>query len=541
VQRGANGSNLERALGVLGRRWFWVPLCVVLAAAGAYGISKHQPTRYTATASLLFKGSGFTQQVSGLQTAVGVQAEQSNNLKLVTFGDMATKTAAVLGHGLTTARVTECLNIAEQGEANFAGEASVIDVSCAIGSPTLATYIANTYAETFVKEQKQSNSQYYKSALALVRKQLAEIPRGQRYSAVAVPLQNRAQSLKLLAEVQFNGVEVSRPAVAPTSPTSPTTKRNTMVGGVIGLVIGIGLVFLLEHLDPRIRQPEQLESIYGAPLLGVVRESKSLALAARTGGDRRFALPAAENEAFSLIFAHVRSRNAERDLRIVMIGSAEPGDGKTTIAVHLAEAAARLGTHVLLLEANLRRPTIARQLGLQPGPGLSDVLAGLAPMRTATQAIAVGLAADDRVNAPRQSMHVLAAGETHTINAGELLESQALDSVLEQARAAYDLVVIDTPALTTVSDAFSLLRRADGVVIVSSAGRDRRDVAARVRETIEGGGAPLLGVISNRSTSRSPGFFAYHSNDEYAVLPGSATVASAPAPAEPQSMPVDVS
>ena len=147
---------------------------------------------------------------------------------------------------------------------------------------------------------------------------------------------------------------------------------------MLGLLLGLGVAFLLERLDWRIREPKDLQAIYGVPLLGVVPESAALS---RSAGRRRLrkrenlkqALPPREEEAFQLIRAHLRYCNVDRELRTLLVVSAAPGDGKTTIARHLASAAARMGSVVLLLEADLRRPALAGQLDLRPGPGLSDV------------------------------------------------------------------------------------------------------------------------------------------------------------------------
>ena len=128
-----------------------------------------------------------------------------------------------------------------------------------------------------------------------------------------------------------------------------------------------GLAFLLERFDRRIREPKDLEAIYGLPLLGVVPESKALSRSARGGGDARAVLPPDEAESFQLIRAHLRYFNVDRQVRTLLVASAAPGDGKTTIARHLAGAAARVGSRVLLLEADLRRPTLAQQLECSPG------------------------------------------------------------------------------------------------------------------------------------------------------------------------------
>jgi Mrp family chromosome partitioning ATPase len=145
--------------------------------------------------------------------------------------------------------------------------------------------------------------------------------------------------------------------------------------------------------------------------------------------------------------AHLRFFNVDRDLRTVVVASAASGDGKTTIARHLAEAAARLGSRVLLLEVDLRHPTLAQQLDIRSGPGLADVLIDTTTMGGATQSVVLDASRGEGVTG--RTMDVLAAGAVLPPNPGELLESRAMDSVLEQARSVYDLVVIDTHRSTS--------------------------------------------------------------------------------------------
>src|SRR5205823_7299168 len=130
---------------------------------------------------------------------------------------------------------------------------------------------------------------------------------------------------------------------------------------------------------------KDLERIYGLPLLGVVPES--LALSSSTPLSQPGILPRADAEVFQLIRAHLRYFNVDRELRTLVIASAAPGDGKTTVARHLAAAAASTGSRVLLLEVDLRRPTIAQQLRIKSRPGLSDVLIGAASACAITQSI----------------------------------------------------------------------------------------------------------------------------------------------------------
>jgi len=264
---------------------------------------------------------------------------------------------------------------------------------------------------------------------------------------------------------------------------------------VLGLLLGLGVAFLLERLDRRIREPQDLEAIYGLPLLGVVPQSAALADSGRSRKNAKGALPPGEAEAFHLIRAHLRYFNVDRELRTLLVASAGPGDGKTTVARHLAAAAARIGSRVLLLEADLRRPALAQQLDIPSGPGLSDVLIGALSLNEATQLI--DLEAPSADSAKGRILDVLVAGAALPPNPGELVESHAMEGLLERVKSSYDLVVIDTPPLTAVSDAFPLLGKVDGVIIVGRVGRNRRDVAERLHETLTGAGAPLLGVVAN--------------------------------------------
>lgn len=499
MQQDSEALSLERALGVLRRRVLWVVLCVVVVGGGAYGLSKREAKKYTATASLAFSINSLSQQIAGLSAsgASSLAAQQASNVELVRLGDMAAKTATLLGHGLTEEYVAGSVSVAGEGES------SIVDVSATATSPAIAAAIANTYSNQFVKEQRSATRQYFTSALALVHKQLAALSPQQRIGGDGVELEDRAQTLSLLAELNYGNVEVAQEALAPTSPSSPKTKKNAILGAVLGLVLGLAVAFLIERFDRRIREPEELERIYGLPLLGVVPNSTALARSARHDGGRDVALSPAEAEAFSLIRAHLRFFNVDRDVRTVVIASPTPGDGKTTIASHLAGAAARLGSRVLLLEVDLRRPTLAQQLDIRRDPGLADALVGIVPMNEVIQSVNLqALPGGEGVTG--RTLDVLAAGTVLPPNPGELLESHAMRTLLERSKSAYDLVVIDTPPLNAVSDAFPLLTKVDGVIIVGRIGRSQRDAAESLHHVLASSGAPLLGVIANGSKSGGP-------------------------------------
>ena len=242
-------ANFEWMLGVLRRRAPWILLCVVLTAGAAFAYSKQQTKEYKATASVVFNENQLSQQIAGLQPAVASNAEaiQATNVKLLQFGQTAAKTAGSIGHGLTTNRVESSLSIAAVEKTN------VVNISATSTSPRLSAAIANTYARQFVKQQRNSTHSYVSSALALVNKQLAALSPEQAVEPAGLALQSRAQSLGILAHLQSGNVRIAQTATVPTSPSSPQIAKNTIFGVVLGLLLGLGIVLLLERFDRRIR------------------------------------------------------------------------------------------------------------------------------------------------------------------------------------------------------------------------------------------------------------------------------------------------
>jgi polysaccharide biosynthesis transport protein len=506
-----------RMLRVLERRAAWIVLCVVLATGVVYFISKQQQKKYTATASLVFIENQLGQQVAGLPAASSnQQAQRSTNVKLVQLGDMAAKTARRLDHGLTKEEVSAAVRVSAQGESN------IVDVSATATSPVLAAGIANTYTTRFVTEQKETNHAYYASALRLVADEWAALSDKERTSSGGLALQGLAQSLGELADLRNGDVRVAQPATVPTSPSSPRVSRDTILAAVAGLLLGLAIAFLIERFDQRIREPEELGAIYRLPMLGVVPQSRALARVSQPGNRAsREVLPPREAEAFQLIRAHLRYFNVERELRTLLVTSAESGDGKTTIARHLAVAAASMGSTVLLVEADLRHPSLAEQLDIAAGPGVADVVTGSLSLWRATQPVAIDQPAG--VAARPLAFDVLVAGAWSRPNPTQLIESSGMAALLEQARETYDLVVLDTSPLSVVSDAFPLLRRVDGVVVVCRVGRNRRPAAERLRETLDSVGAPLLGVIANGVKARGREPYDAEADDGLASADGAST------------------
>ena len=456
---------------------------MVLAGMAAYAISKSQEKEYTASTAVSFNENQLTQEIAGLPvTASNALLQHASNLELLNLGNLAAKTAAKVGHGLTEKDVKEAVSI------NGSTESNIASISATDASAPLAAEIANAYAKQFVGAQSRAKSEYFQSALKLVREQIATLQPGQRNGPAGVDLLARAHSLALLAELQPSSVEVVQTATLPAAPSSPTTAKNTAIGLVLGFFLGFGIAFLLERIAPRIRGPRELAAIYHAQLLGTVPRSPRLAQYGVANGFE--VLPdEAETEAFQVIRTQLGSFNTGQNPKSVLVSSATAGEGKSTVAFYLARAAAQAGSRVLLFEANFRRPTLAHRLGLANAPSLLETMAKLSMIEHVAQ-ISIESYAE------AGSLSVLPAGELGTRSPTTVIDCQAMDHVL-RAAAAYDLIVVDGPDLTGISDAFALMAKIDGLVIVGLNGRSRRDIAEDLMQRLRASKATIYGVVAN--------------------------------------------
>jgi polysaccharide biosynthesis transport protein len=474
--------NIDRALRFFRRRGIWIVVCMLLAGFAAFAISKSQEKKYTASAAVIFNESQLTQEIAGLPTtAANTLLQHASNLELVHLGSTAAKTAAKIGHGLTERDVEEAVSI------SGSTESSIVGISATDASAPLAAVIANTYARQFVDDQGSANAEYFQSALKLVQRQIAALSPGERNGTAGVDLFARAHSLALLAKLQPRTVEIVQRASLPAEPSSPTTAKNTVIGLVLGLFLGFGFALLLERTDSRIRDPHELALIYDAQLLGTVPRSARVAEYSADGPGQL----SMDAEAFQVIRAQLGSCNREQKPDSILVSSASAGEGKSTIAFHLAGAAAQAGSRILLIEANFRRPSLARRLGLiEPFPCLLEATVDPEVIMNAAR-VSVGSYAGDG------SLSVLPAGTLHTQSPAAVIDSSAMGRVLKAATNFYDLVVVDGPDLAGVSDAFLLMPKVDGVIVVGLNGSSRKAIAEDLMKRLRAGGMHVFGVVAN--------------------------------------------
>jgi tyrosine-protein kinase len=503
---GLDRRRIRRQLLGLKRRLPLILGCMLLVAGAATTYSLLQPKKYTAKAVLLFRNPGFDQSILGGAAFAPTQdatREAATNERLVSLAVVGERAARELGGGITGAELSSEMEIASEGPSDLVG------VSATDRSKTRATRIANSFAREYVLFRRDADRDKVNQAKVLSERQLETMSPAELKTERARLLRQRLDQLETLASLQTGNAELVQPATTPSSPSSPKPMKSGVLAGIFGLLLGLALALLLERLDTRIRDTSDVEEILQRPVLGAIPRSRALSRN-KLAAD---ALSGPDAEAFRMLRASLRYFNIDSDIKSVLITSAEPGDGKSTVALHLAFAAADAGTKTLLIEADLRRPTLARALRLPSAPGLTNVLTGSATLRSAMKTLRMP-SRGKRETGPR-TLDVVLSGPIPP-NPTDLLESERLRQVVREAEAQYDLVIIDTPPTSVVSDAIPLVSQTSGVLVVVRSDKTNREGLRQLHDQLANLDARLLGVVLN-SLGRDIESYAYAYTSSYTL------------------------
>jgi succinoglycan biosynthesis transport protein ExoP len=313
------------------------------------------------------------------------------------------------------------------------------------------------------------------------------------------------------AGLRSNNFRIIDAARVPTAPSEPNIPRNLSFALVLGAISGIGLAFLLENMDNTVRIPEQAQAISGLPSLGMIPLGSKSSNQKLTG--KRLVLTASKEAVETVTQVRPQSQMAEsyRALRtslllsnlgappkVIMVTSARPQEGKTTTSINTAIVLAQKGVRVLLIDADLRRPSVHKTLGMGPRSGLSNVLTGSA---TVQQTITTSTILPN--------LFIMPAG-TPPPNPAELLASANMRELLAELRPQYDHIVIDTPPTLSVTDAVVLSPRADATILVIRSGRTTKQALRRARDILMQVNAHVAGVLLNAVDLTSPDYYYYY-------------------------------
>ena len=527
-------EQLAQSIGVLRRRWRVIALVPLLAVVVSLGVSIESHNEYSATAKVELIPTDENQVSNLLNPGSRVapadpEADQNTKVSQITETPMGNLVRSSL-------RAKESsLALLAQVSTNLEGTSNIVDITATDTDPDRAALIANAFAAQYVVFSLDGERSQLQQAVTLARSRFAALTLAQQAAAPGQQLLKTEQALLTDLDVLTSNAQVSESATVPSSPSSPRPLLDAIIALVVGLLVGIGAAIVIELFDRTVRDEDDAAAISRLPILGVIARSRSHAMTNRRGrshepsGPQRagadsplWASSRASVAAFSLddwevdesyrsLAISLLALRLGPEENVLMITSAGPQDGKTSVTLGLAAALCGLGYGVIAVECDLRRPRFAEYLGLPPSEeGLSSLLAGT--IRAPAGLVDVG-AGGDRPFAPRLTTRPRGTKNVATKEPGAsphftvvpcgpipttplaLLAGVELPPLLRQLRSMADVVLIDTPPLGVIKDAAILTAMVDQVTLVARIGHTRRDALAHCRSAAAQLGSPLAGIV----------------------------------------------
>lgn len=444
--------ELQDYLRIFRAHWIAIVLATLIGVAAAYGWTAMQPKVYTA-----------------------------NGSAIISAGSSATITDAMLGDNVARARAKSYLDIARSRlVADFAREQ--LGVSTSPDALIGRVRVSNPVDTAILRVSADAPTP--QEAKELVEAWIAGM------TVVVNDLENSNAS----AGESIMQLRTLDNAVLPSSPSSPNLRLALMLGLMAGFAAGIAYALIRSTLDRRLRSASGIEREFDTAVLGSIPLDAAIAKKGVAVVQPDFHTA----ESVRQLRTNLRFMDVDKPPRVVVITSCLPGDGKSTLAIQLANAIAESGQRVVLVDADLRRPSLAQYLGLPGGAGLTDVLVGRAGVTEMLQPYG-----------DTGCMWVMAAGSIPP-NPSELLGSETMRAVLHSLPED-TFVLVDTPPLIPVTDAAILTARTDGALVVTRAGRttiDQLDKALLNLDRVKG---RALGVILNCTTrdARKESYYGY--------------------------------
>ena len=532
---------IEQYWKVLLKRWKLIVISFVVTGLAVYIVSKFMTPLYQSTALVQVAVSSNNNQVD--ITALQASDQLVQTEAQLALSDPVLREVTSHYYGLTVDELSR--NVSTSVKANT----QLFQIDVLDANPSRAAALANDIARTLIKQQAQSSQQqniqsqqqiqqditHTQQQIQSVSGQIAALRakngNGAEISALQVELsslqQHYAQWQSLLAQLELvqaqsgNFLIVAQHAQPASSPARPNVRVNTAIGLGIGLLDGLFLAILLDQLDTRVRTPEELSSLVDWPVLATVWRPEP-------GKDKAEDLvnPPSHSpnvEAYRILRTNLGFALIDKPVHTIMVTSAVPAEGKTTTAANLAIFMAKAGKRTLLIDADMRRPTIAENLHLPKDRlGLSNAIVACAQSLSAAAGsiwkpstpFPVGdfslNAYTHAVNAP--NLKVMPSGPLPP-NPPDLLDSRAMESFqVALANSGAEVVIFDTPPLLGLSDASILASKVDGVIVVVNIERANKKQIEQMKAHFTQAGTRVLGCVVNkqRRQRRDASYYSYY-------------------------------
>jgi capsular exopolysaccharide synthesis family protein len=485
----------------LREHWWLVVACVVVTLGAAAAYVKTSPNKYRAQAELLISPAPATDStLFGLPV---LHASGDPTRDVLTAASLVTTTQVANAAIAKLHLQTSAGQLLAQIQANPIGQSNLIGVQASASSPATARTLANAFAQQMIAVRTAAVHASIANIIPGLETQVAALPPGQRNGPGTL-----GDTLSQLQELQRGNdptLAIASPAELPAGPYSPRTKLALAAGLLAGLLLGVGGAFAWTALDPRVKREEQLRRLISAPVLAKIPRVRTKPKARPLTPEE---LPLAALEGYRTLRTILAVR-AEGEPQAYLVTGSGPSEGKTTTAMGLALALAQGGARVVLIEADLRRPTISVALGLTPEYGTDQVLIGEVPLEDALIPVRID----------GTPIRILASNRSG-VELADRLSFAVARRLIEDAKRHADFVVIDSPPMTTVIDALPLVQFADEILVVVRLGQTRLNKLIELDELFRAHGTYATGlVLVGGDTSESYGY--YYSDDQPAAAAAS--------------------
>ncbi len=475
-------------LSVLWRRKVILITVVLVSVALSVALSLRSPKQYSASAQLLFREPGFTQALFGNSLFSTGQEEPQRttqtSIDVVTSLAVGTEAESLLKIKEPVSSLIESISVSPNADADIA------TIKATRSNPEEAAAVANAFAEGYITYRRQTDRNTIAQAEELVTQSMKTAS-----AAEQAKLNEELRQLSEMRSLQTGDAEVIAHAEPDPTAVSPKPKRDGILGFVVGLFLGAGLALLVDFLDRRLKTIDDFErACPDYPIIASVPHTPAGVVAAAQ-------LAGPIGESYRMLREGLRFLDPTGRARCFVVTSAEESEGKSTVAVNLALALTASGTRVILVEADMRRPAAAGQLGIPRHlPGLSDTLVSSGELDEFLVSI------EDEPN-----LVVMPSG-TIPPNAADLLSVGRMGELLSLMRESADVVIVDSPPLLPVADTRVLLRlsEVDGVIMVARGGFSRRDRVKAASRVLAQSGRRVFGmVLTEMKASSASGYYYY--------------------------------
>jgi len=481
--------TLRDYLRVLRRYRVAIAIIAVIGAAAGYLDAKRQAPVYEATASVAFQDPTQDLQLVGLggnsvESAAQLAAQNSETLTRRDIMEQVKRTLRTpLPIGSLAAGISSLVST----------QSGLLDITARSSKPAFAAELANAVAQVVTTQDNQQTQARFAFVASNTRRQIARNGSGSNARLLPNQLgfyQDELARLDTLSRFA-RSAQVEQLAQQPGAPVAPTTTRSLLIGLVLGLLLAIALAFFRDSMDRRLRNPRDIESYFRLPVIGHVRDPIMGRIAyTANGGGKDYQ---ADREAFRIIRRNLESLYRETPLSSVVVTSTVPEEGKTTVAGSLAFAMAIAGRRTLLIDCDLRRPTLSARLGVEQVPGISDFLAGEATPQEILRTVEFGepsstngTAVTSNGGSASGTLHklVFIPSGSPTSRAAELLGSTRFEAFLKQVTAVYDVVILDSSPLLPVADTLEMIPHVEGIIVCARDLQTTRDQAIAAKAAL---------------------------------------------------------